>query len=265
MQPRSRRIAISVAGVVTTLLIISLVIPRQHTSGSQLSAPIQRGTINQSVYGIGTVTSGQSFLLKTGVTSTLRKLYVKEGEEVRRGQRLVSLDGPVVFTAPFNGTITALPMKEGETVFPQTVILNLVDLLDRYVIVSLEQRAAIRVRRRQTAKLSFENLRDQSYSGTVASVYSNEGNFLVRIDVPNLPPQILPGMTADVAVIIDQRQNVVLIPSAAIENGQVRVKRGDKSVTSVAVQTGIADGDLTELASGDVREGDRLLLPVANP
>ena len=169
-----------------------------------------------------------------------------------------------MISAPFDGTVTALPVKVGENVFAQTVVLELTDLQDRYVTVSLEQRAAIRVRRGQTARLSFENMRDTALAGTVESVYSRAGDFLVRIEVPDLPTQILPGMTADVAINIRQRSGALLVPVAAIREGSVAVKRDGIVPVRVEVTTGLADGAFAEVTAGDLKPGDRVIVPAAS-
>jgi multidrug efflux pump subunit AcrA (membrane-fusion protein) len=226
--------------------------------GNTLSEPIQKGAIVESVYGIGTVTATKSFQLKLGVTSTIQRMFIKEGDQVKRGQRLVDLDG-VLFNAPFDGTVTLLPFKVGETVFPQAVILSIVDLQDRYALVTLEQQAALRVRRGQKARLSFDSMREESYDGLVEAIYSNDNNFFVRIGISGLPPQILPGMTADVAIGISEHRDALIVPVAAIDAGNVYVKRG-LGTTAVAVKTGIVDGAKAEIVSGDLREGERVVI-----
>lgn len=226
--------------------------------GNQLSEPIQKGPIVESVYGIGTVTATRSFQLKLGVTGTIRRLYVKEGDQVKRNQTLMDLDG-VPFNAPFDGTITLLPFKVGETVFPQSVALSLVDLQDRYALVTLEQQAALRVRRGQKAKLSFDSLREEAYDGLVEAIYSNDNNFFVRIGIAGLPPQILPGMTADVAIGISEHRDALIVPVAAIDAGKVYVRRG-LGTTTIAVKTGIVDGARAEIVEGDLREGERVVI-----
>lgn len=244
------------------LVIAGITVTRlTRSDDGQLSEPIKRGVIAESVYGIGTVTATRSFQLKTAVPGALRRLHVKEGDQVSQGQLLVELQDVSLFRAPFAGTVTSLPFKVGETVFAQSVILELVDLRDRYLTVSLEQRAAIRVRPAQQARISFENMRGETYQGVVESVYSRGNDFLVRIDVSKLPPQILPGMTADVAIEIATRKDALLVPAAAIENGAVRVKREQSKPQAVPVQIGVVDGAMAEIVSGDIREGDRLVLP----
>ncbi|OGX05556.1 MAG: hypothetical protein A2Z88_09115 [Omnitrophica WOR_2 bacterium GWA2_47_8] len=251
---------ILIAVVAAVLLFIVFKIQRSKASeDGQLSDPIQKGTIIESVYGIGTVMANRSFEFKAGVINTLHTVFVKEGDFVKQSSPLIELDGGVVIKAPFDGTITALPFKVGETIFAQSFILDLVDLQDRYLVVSLEQRGALRVRRGQVAKLSFDGLREESFEGVVDSVYSNENNFLVRIDISKLPPQVLPDMTADVAIGIQERKDVLLVPVAAIEEGKVYVQRG-AGKELVSIKTGIIDGAMAEVISGDLKPGDRLVI-----
>lgn len=240
--------------------LVAFVIRVKRLESETLSSPIHRGSIIESVYGIGTVKATRSFQLKTGVGTTIQKLYVEEGDAVRRGQRLVTLSSVGTFTAPFSGTITSLPVKVGETVFAQAVILQIVDLRDRYLSVSVEQRGALRVRPGQKARISIEGMREQYYQGTVESVYSHDNDFLVRIDISKLPPQVLPDMTADVAIGITEHKNVLLIPINALNEGKVYVKRGTGPAKAVAVKTGIVDAEMAEVVSGDLREGDRLVI-----
>ncbi len=234
----------------------------------QFSAPLQRGSILESVYGIGTVTATRRFQLKSGVTNTIKNIFVKEGDRVQSGQPLMHLEGSEKFRAPFAGTVTSLPFKVGENVFAQSILLNLVDLLDRYILVSLEQQGILLIQRGQPAKLSFEGIRQQSYSGVVQAVYSNDANFLVRIDTPDLPPHILPGMTADVAIVIADHPDVLLAPIAAILGGQVIVQRKAQRLLTVEIQTGIVGETMAEILEphpqmdpeGGLQIGDRLLI-----
>jgi len=257
---KSKLSRILIAAAIVVLIIGIIKIRASKSNDEVLSEPLQKGSIIQSIYGIGTVTASKSFALKTGVTSTIRTIFVKEGDTVTAGQRLVELDQGAVFTAPFSGTITSLPTKAGETVFQQSVILTLVDLTDRYLVVSLDQKGAIKVRQGQIAKISFESLREKVFEGTVQSIYSNESNFLVRIKINALPKEILPGMTADVAIGISEKNDALLIPVAALMNGAVHVKGRSGKNSAVPVTLGIVDGTVAEVLSGDIKAGDQLII-----
>ena len=76
------------------------------------------GRVVESVYGIGTVTARHTYDLKLGVSDTLQKLYVVEGATVKKGDALVSFMDNSLLRAPFDGVVTSLPYKEGETLFP---------------------------------------------------------------------------------------------------------------------------------------------------
>src|SRR5690242_18128984 len=75
---------------------------RSHRAATErLTEPIKKGPIVQSVYGIGTVTANKTFQLKPGTTLTVRRLYVKEGDHVERGEKMVDLES-ASFAAPFS-------------------------------------------------------------------------------------------------------------------------------------------------------------------
>ena len=99
-----------------------------------LSAPLQKSSISESVYGIGTVFAEKRFDYKAGVTNTLDDVFIKEGDSVTAGQKLIRL-GSIFVTAPFDGVVTSLPSKVGENIFASSVVLSLVDLTQRYIVV----------------------------------------------------------------------------------------------------------------------------------
>ena len=247
--------------------IITIYVPNQFAKmNGSLSNPLEKGTIVESVYGIGTVMATRSYQIKFGVTSTINQIYVKEGDAVKKGARLMNIDGSI-YSAPFSGTITSLPYKAHENIFAQMPLLTLVDLNDRYVLISLEQQGALRVKPGQKAKLSFDTIREQNYDGVVESIYSFENNFLARINVSSLPPIILPGMTADVAITLTQKSNALLAPVAALEEGKYYwTKNGKWFPKRVEVKIGIVDKAMVEIVSGDLNVGDRVLIrKQANP
>jgi len=243
------------------IALISILLAVQNVtqrSNGVWTAPLQRGPIVLSVYGIGTVMANRSYQIKLGVMKTINRLYVKEGDSVKKGQKLVLIDEENYF-APFDGTVTLVPFKQGENVLNQMPVLSLVDLNDRYLLVSLEQQGALRVLPGQKVRISFDSIRDKNYTGTVDSIYSNEGSFLARIAVQDLPARILPGMTGDVAIAIEEHPNALLVPVAAVENGDtVWVRRG--LAKAVKIKAGVIDRDMLEVLEGDLHEGERVLI-----
>lgn len=253
-----------VASLVAAVLVIFIVgaVWFQQSSNSVTTFQVRRGSIIEAVYGLGTVTANQSYQVKLGVTGTISAVYVTEGDTVEKGKSLVSLDLGATFKAPFSGTVTSVPFKLGETVFSQTPIVTLINLKDCYVLVSLEQESALRVRAGQNARISFETLRGQTYQGKVRSLYPDPQNsqFFVRIDIPNLPETVLPGMTGDVAIEIAQRDGALLVPVSAVQSGRVVVRNGHLK-KKIQIKIGAIDGHWAEITEGDLHEGDEVFLP----
>lgn len=245
------------------LLIVVMVVSRARKNSKQLLGTVTVGSIVDAVYGIGTVTAAKTFQLKLAVASTLRNLYVKEGDFVRAGAPLVYLEGVAAFRAPFAGTITSVPYKLGESVFPQVPLLTLTDLKDRYLVVTLEQQGAIRVEKGMSAVATFESLKGQQFNGNVRTIFSSDALFVVHIDVKELPDRVLPGMTADVAIQTSKRDGVKLVPVAALANGRV-FKYALSGNTEVPVEVGTMDGSMAEIRSDALKAGDQVVLGTKN-
>lgn len=236
-------------------LSVLMIRPKQK---NQKLEPVIKGDVVEAVYGIGTVTANKSYYLKVAVSTAVRELMVKEGDLVKIHQPLIRFE-ETVFKAPFAGTITSIQYKVGEIVTPQTTILSLVDMNDRYLTVSLEQLGAIKVRRGQTAMLRFEGLQNKVFESQVESIFSNQGQFIVRVNANSLPEEILPGMTVDVAIEISKKKEVLLGPIAGLKDGALTVVTGRKQKI-VPVKIGLVDGEKFEIESDLIQPGDSILI-----
>jgi macrolide-specific efflux system membrane fusion protein len=220
---------------------------------------LRTGPIVESIYGLGTVRAARDFELKLAVPGRIEELPVREGESVGKGAPLMRLDSTGWFRAPFAGTVVSLPFHESDTVFAQQPALKLADLNERYVEVSVEQRGALRIRAGQPARLVFESIRSERFEGQVESLYPRDGEFIARIRADGLPPQVLPGMTADVAIEVARQENARLIPVGAVQQGSVlRERQGRRE--RVKVRLGAIDGNWAELLEGDLGPEDAVLV-----
>jgi membrane fusion protein, macrolide-specific efflux system len=219
-----------------------------------------KGSVIEAVYGLGTVNSQRTYELKIGVTSSIRKIYVKEGESLEKGSKLIEFDSFPTFTAPFKGTITSIPFEIGEIVYPQVTILKMEDLSNVYIVVSLEQQGALRVKKGQIAAISFESLRGNRFEGRVEAIFPNNGQFIVHIIVDDLPDEILPGMTADVSIETGRKNDVLLIPVQTVKSGKIiRIRNGKKE--KISIKLGVLNGEWAEVTDGDITLDDSILNP----
>jgi membrane fusion protein, macrolide-specific efflux system len=240
------------------LIICIVFISNKKTVKEPSTVSLKKGSLIECVYGIGTVTANKSYQLKTGIAGKIKNIFVKEGDSVQKGDKLAEIE--TIFTAPFSGIITMLSYQTGETVFPQSKILQLIDPADRHISVVLDQTGVLRVKKDQKIKISFDGVRDMTFEGKVSSIYPRENNFIVRIDIPNLPSYILPGMTADIAIEIAERKNILLIPVNAIEKNKIYIKTEKGKPKEVNVKIGLNDGVMAEIISSELKEGDILLV-----
>lgn len=119
----------------------------------------------------------------------------------------------------------------------------------------------------QKATITLDSLTGKTFAGTVetvdriGTVTSNVTNYPVIVRFDTKAKELLPNMSATVAIITNQKDNALLVPSSAVitQNGQsvVRILKNG-TVTESAVETGLSSSTQTEIVSG-VSEGDEVV------
>lgn len=219
----------------------------------------KKGEVVEAIYGLGKVISDETFEVKVGVITTVEDRFVNEGDHVSLKQKLIELDGQRIFHAPFAGTVTKINYEKGEVITPQSVVLKLENLDKKYIEVSLEQDAALRVKAGMKTKITFESESQKKYEGIVSHVYPRDGEFITRVEVEGLASSILPGMTADVVIVVGKKEDVLLIPVKSVIDGKVTVKHEGKN-KKVNVVTGNSDGMWVEVKEGDIHLDDQVMM-----
>ena len=177
--------------------------------------------------------------------------------------------------APFGGTIATVNIKAGDTVggTSQTAAISMVDDSAFHVDVNISEADLVRLKIGQAAEIELDALPGQKLAGTLqyiaptATTQQNVTTYLTRVALKPSDQTLRAGLSAAVTIIIDKRDNVLLVPSGAIretDSGpQVQVKRGEET-TLVPIKTGLAGDSFTEVTSG-LQEGDIVVLPGARP
>ena len=97
----------------------------------------------------------------------------------------------------------------------------------------------------------------------MADIVQGVANFKVTIQLTEPDTNVLPGMTAAVNIIVDQLDNVLLIPNRAVRmvDGKrvIYVLRNGKS-EMVNVTLGLSSDTYSELVSNSLKEGDQIIL-----
>ncbi|MEN6523110.1 MAG: efflux RND transporter periplasmic adaptor subunit [Anaerolineaceae bacterium] len=176
--------------------------------------------------------------------------------------------------APFSGTITNLGSKTGDQVNPGTVAFQIDDLSQLLVDVDIAEVDINSIKIGQSATITFDAIQTKSYDGKVVEVArigtAGQGvvNFKVTIALTDPDELVLPGMTAAVNIIVHQLDNVLLIPNRAVrllEGNRVVYVLQNNAAVPVNIELGASSDTDSELVSGDLKEGDLIILnPPAN-
>jgi macrolide-specific efflux system membrane fusion protein len=245
-------------GMVTLGLIAASVLTYTKTIGATEKIRPRRGDVVESIYGLGTVAAEKVYHLRAGIALSVQKLFVAEGDFVKPSDPLIKLDENVM-RSPIQGTVTSVNYKEGELVMPQVPVITVTNLTQLFLEVSLEQQSVLRIKKDQPVFVSFESLRNEKFEGIVESVYPRDSQFILHIQLQKWPTGVLPGMTADVAILVGRKKDVLLVPLRSLVAGQLtRLRDGKKE--RIAVKLGIIDGEWGELISENVLETDELLV-----
>lgn len=171
--------------------------------------------------------------------------------------------------APISGIITRVDIKPGDQVAPGTVSVRIDDLSSLYVDVRVSEVDINKIALGQPVTLTFDAILGTEYQGSVSNVSPVGQNiqgiveFLVTVELNGTNGDVKPGMTAGVNIVINQLENVLLVPNRAVrvQNGQriVYILRNG-SLETVPVTLGASSDTASEVLEGSLQLGDLVVL-----
>lgn len=274
---------------------------------TEQSASAAVGTVTST--GSGTFTYKAEEAVTAQVSGTVASIQVSEGQQVSKNQALVvltsdDLDDQVqsaqdslrnaqisyekqteqledyTVTAPITGTIVDKNYNAGETSEANQVLCSIYDLSYLTMTLSVDELDISDIAVGQTVTITADAVEDRTYTGTVTKVSvagTSSGSattypVTIRIDDTD---GLLPGMSVDATIELAAAQDVLAIPSAALNRGNtVLVTAGSPSAAggtlveattedgedyySVEVTTGVIGDSYIEIVSG-LQEGDTVV------
>ncbi|MEM5773431.1 MAG: efflux RND transporter periplasmic adaptor subunit [Anaerolineaceae bacterium] len=174
-----------------------------------------------------------------------------------------------VLKAPFAGTVTEINALKGDLVDPAVVSFRIDDLSRLIVDVQVPEVDINQVQPGQLARITFDAIKDRTYTGQVVEVArvgttSQSGvDFKVSFVLQDADDQVRPGMTAAVNIIVNQLEDVLLVPNRAVrlrESSRVVYVMRNGVLTMIEIQLGAVGDVYSEVAAGAVEEGDLIVL-----
>lgn len=199
--------------------------------------------------------------------------------------------------SPVDGVVVARNVDAGQTVAASYQTPSIAEiarnLAEMQVEVAVDEADIGGVFEGQTAKFAVDAHPTESFSGIVTQVRlspntsDNVVSYTVIVKVANDDKLLMPGMTANVALIIEEREDVLLVPNSAFRfrpaNGasasatgggmgpggggmniaavsvpSVYIMDKDKKPVRTEVERGITNGQFYEVISG-LKEGDKVI------
>jgi HlyD family secretion protein len=210
--------------------------------------------------------------------------------------------------SPVNGIVVARNVEMGQTVAASFATPNLfliaLDLTKMQVDTYVSESDIGGITEGKEASFTVDAYPGAPFAGTIRQVrlapiaVQNVVTYNVVIGVDNKDLRLKPGMTANVSIVVAQRDNALKVPNAALRfvppksefashpiDGTAKGNAGVHAVqgrggppahpvwkqtengepVSVKVQTGISDGTYTEILSDGVAEGDELIVGIEQP
>ena len=183
--------------------------------------------------------------------------------------------GRVALYAPFDGTVAKIVGELGEysTPSPPGVptppAIDLIDDSCLYVKAPMDEVDAPKITAGQPVRITLDALPGKMLPGKVRRVapyvsavekQARTVDIEVDFDQPEAAGKLLVGYSADVEIILDGREKVLRIPTAAIqEGGRVLLFNAENGkLEARPIKTGLSNWEYTEVLDG-LKAGDRIV------
>jgi HlyD family secretion protein len=166
------------------------------------------------------------------------------------------------YIAPFEGVITNLPVREGETVVvgiqnsPGSTLMTLADMSVITAEVKVDETDVVNVQLGQPAEITVDAIPGRTFTGKVTEIGNNAllrssgvstaqttsgaqeaKDFKVVVTIENPPPNLRPGLSATAKITTAKKPDVLAIPIQALTirtPKDLEDKKTDKSAAQAA-------------------------------
>lgn len=188
--------------------------------------------------------------------------------------------------SPVDGVVVSRDVDVGQTVAAsfQTPTLFMVaqDLTKMQIEVNVSEADIGRVAVGQDVDYTLDGYADMTFRGKVSQVrispttVNNVVTYNVIVEVDNEDQKLKPGMTANVSIITNRKDDALCVPNDAlrftpteITGGQKYKEQGiwvmrDRKPVRVTIKTGAKNNDITEIISKDIKENERVIIGYRN-
>ncbi|GAB4424632.1 MAG: efflux RND transporter periplasmic adaptor subunit [Chloroflexi bacterium OHK40] len=252
-------------------------ITQAQASVDQARANLQKlrqgGTAAEVAAAQASVDQARANLAELTAPATATDLRIQEASVAQAEQSLAQARlqlEQATLVAPFSAIVSSVAIVPGSVVGSGSLAITLIDRDPLHVDLRLSENDVARVALNQRVELTIDALPDSQLQGVVsyiapaAETENGVVTYGVRVAINDAPEAVKVGMTANLRIIYAEKQAVLLVPaSALLPRGDGRVvqvpasdPRGEPQ--EIAVETGLSDGNYTEILSG-LSEGQQII------
>lgn len=184
--------------------------------------------------------------------------------------------------SPVDGIVISKEVEVGQTVAAsfQTPTLFKVaeDLTKMRIETSVSEADIGKVKVGQDVEYTLDGYPDDTFYGKVIQIRlsptteSNVVTYAVIIEVENEEGKLLPGMTANVSIITNKKENILAVPNTALkftvqgntqkyEHKGIWISKKNKP-ERINIETGVSDDVYTEIISDEIKQGDLVYIGI---
>jgi RND family efflux transporter MFP subunit len=222
------------------------------------------------------ILQSNELLLKTGVNLQLLRQYninYQKAETALKKSKEDLLKTEIL--APYSGLIVAVNVKESDQLsaynYASIVAIHLVDTKTVEIEGNVDEIDIFQVKQGQKAEISVDALPGETLTGKVTfiSPFSSQiagvVNYPITIALDPTDIDLKGGLTATANIIVENRENVLRIPSNAIKGSasapyvELVIDKNKGSYEKRPVSIGLQNNLYTEITSG-LEEGDEIFI-----
>jgi Cu(I)/Ag(I) efflux system membrane fusion protein len=201
----------------------------------------------------------------TAARARMRAMSIPEGV-IASLNRTGKVQTHVTLSAPDNGVLTELNVRNGAMVAPGQTLAKVAGLSTLWLIVDIPESLALRVQPGMAVDATFSGDASQHFSGHIREILpgisTGSRTLQARLTIDNAGLKLTPGMLMRVRLSASTPVSRLLVPSEAIittgKRSIVIVKNGEGRLQPVTVAVGSDFGDDTEVTSG-LTEGQQVV------
>ena len=181
-------------------------------------------------------------------------------------------------TSPVDGTVISRAVDVGQTVaasFNTPTLFEVAkDLTQMQIETSVSEADIGKIKVGQVAKYTLDGYQDRTFEGKVTQVRlastttNNVVTYTVIVSVDNSEGLVIPGMTANVSIVVNDVKNALCVPNQALkfspaDNTQKYEKQGvwiktNPGLKRFDVDLGAFDDNKTQIITKEVNVGDKV-------